>query len=187
MRIEFKAYADDYTVRGELELRGERLSDFLVGADEIEIASVAIRALDDGRTHDLPSAVIPLDELCLVAGTGPRGRSDRRVRTRPHPMRAEAGPYAVVGYFHALPTADPRLAARHREIIALSPARLEFAVAGERVEETHDALLMIRSKLTHFESASNEDVGLANALEDSLSVDPQAKDLTGDIRRGPEG
>lgn len=186
MRIEFRAYADDYTVRGELELHGERLSDFLAGADEIELGSVAVRSLDDGRTYELPSAVIPRQELCIVAATGPRGRSDRRVRTRAHPMRAEAGPYAVVGYFHALPTADPRLTALHREVIALSPARLEFIVAGERVVETHDALLMIRPRLTHFESASNEDVRLANGLEDSLKVDPQAKDLTGDIRAGPE-
>lgn len=184
MRIEFRAYADDYTVRGELDLLGERLTDYLVAADQVEINSAVVRALDDGREHMLPSAVIPRDELCVVAATGPRGRSDRRVRTRAYPMRVQAGPYAVVGYFQAPRLVEPRLAAMGREIIALSPATVVYTVAGERVEESHDALLVNRLKMTRFDPATDADLGLAQVLDVSGKVDSQAKDFTGDIRSG---
>lgn len=119
MQIDFRAYADDYTVGGATVFQGDRLSDFLEDVDELEVERVTVRALDDGREHDLPSAVIPREELCIVAATGPRGRVDRRLRTRAYPIRAEVGPYAVVGYFHALPTADPFAIVDHRRIVAL--------------------------------------------------------------------
>jgi hypothetical protein len=180
MRIEFRAYADDYTVGGATVLEGDRLSDFLDSVDELEVDDVTVRALEDGREHDLPSAVIPREELCIVAATGPRGRADRRFRTRAHPMRAEVGPYAVVDYFHALPTADPFAVVQHRRVVALRPVRIAFDVAGKRVEETHDTLLLLRAKITSSESASDEAVGLSKALELALWRDLQAKDLTGE-------
>jgi hypothetical protein len=184
MRIEFRAYADDYTVRGELDLQGERLADYLVDADQIEIDTVVVTALDDGREHELPSAVIRRDELCVVAATGPRGRSDRRVRTRAYPMRIEVGAYALVGYFQAPRLVEPGLAAMQREIIALSAASLVYTVAGERIEESHDALLVIRAKMTRFDPATDTDLGLAQVLDVSGEVDSGAKDFTGDIRSG---
>ena len=145
MQIEFSAFADDYTIRGEVALEGERLADFLEAAHDIEVSGLKLRALDDGREHDLPSAMVRREELCVVVAAGPRGRADRRLRTRSHPMRAIVGPYAVVGYFQTLPTADPWTMLQRRHVVALSPARISFDVAGERVEETHEALLLLRS------------------------------------------
>jgi hypothetical protein len=181
MRIDFRAYADDYTVGGATVFQGDRLADFLEGVHELEVEHVTVRALEDGREHDLPSAVIHREELCIVAATGPRGRIDRRLRTRAYPMRAEVGPYAVVGYFHALPTADPFAIVRYRRIVALRPVRLAFDVAGDRIEETHDTLLLMRDKIDEFEPASDEAVGLSRALEVSMKLDRQAEDLTGDV------
>lgn len=183
MRIDFSAYADDYTAEGTLELADDRLSDLLENADELEIENVVIRALDDGRMHALPSAVVPRHDLCLVMATGPRGRRDRRIRTRAYPMRAESGPYVVIGYFQGPITADPLIIAMRREVIALSPATVTCTIAGEATQIAHDAVLLIRAKLSLFEAASDADVGLAKALLVETSVDSHAKDFTGDVYR----
>jgi hypothetical protein len=179
MRIDFMAYADDYTVGGATVFEGDRLSDFLDGVDELEVEHVTVRALEDGREHDLPSAMIQREELCIVAATGPRGNVGRRLRTRAYPMRAEVGPYSVVGYFHALPTADPFAIVRQRRIVALRPVRIAFDVAGDRIEETHDTLLLMRDKIDAFEPATDDAVGLARALEISMKLDRQGQGLTG--------
>ena len=160
MFIDFMAFADDYTAQGEILLRDERLADQLALAHEVRVDGATVRALEDGRQYDLAFAVIGLDELCAVVATGPRGNADLRHRTRAYPMRAEVGPYSVVGYLHAKPTADPLIAMQRRAIIALSPARLAFVRGSERIEKSHDALLLVSAKVGIVESASDEDIGL---------------------------
>jgi hypothetical protein len=182
MQIEFSAYADDYTVRGEIALERERLADWLESADDIDVTGLTLRALDDGRELDLPSAQIRREELCAVSATGPRGRPDRRIRTRAYPMRAVVGPYTIVGYFQALPTADPWTMLQRRQIVALSPARIMFEVAGEHVEETHGGLLVMHSKIDSLDYASDADVGLSNALDVPVLADARAKDMTVDVQ-----
>ena len=182
MRIEFSAYADDYTVQGEVALEADRLSDWLSAAHDLGVTHLKVRALDDGREHDLASAEILREELCAVAATGPRGRLDRRVRTRAYPVRATVGPYSIVGYFQALPTADPWTMLQRREVVALSPARIAFDVGGEHVEETLGGLLVIRSKVDSMHEASDADVGLSKAIEVPAVVDARAKDMTLDVR-----
>lgn len=171
MQVEFRAYADDYTVDGATDLTGDRLADFIDATDELEVAGVKLRALDDGREFDLRSATIPRGELCIVTVTGPRGRADLRLRTRAYPIRAEIGPYGVCGYFHVPPTTDPFAVAQHRRVIALRPVRIAFDLAGERVEETHDTLLLLRDKIDVFELSSDEALGLERALEIALTRD----------------
>jgi hypothetical protein len=163
--LDLMAYADDYTARGEVMLRAKHLADHLDGADELRLEGVTVRALEDGREHNLPFAVIHREELCLVAATGPRGSTEFPVPARQHPMRAEVGPYVAVGYFHAVATADPRAVALNREIIALSPARLAYLMDDQPIEEIHDALLLVRAKITLFESTSDDDVALSRAPE----------------------
>jgi hypothetical protein len=181
MQIEFKAYADDYTVGGAADFEGDRLADFLDGVDEVEVQGVSVQALEDGRRHELASATIARDELCMVVATGPRGRADLRLRTRAHPMRAEVGPYAVCGYFHVLPTADPFAVAQHRRVVALRPVRIAFDVGGERVEETHDTLLLLRDKIDVFELSSDETLGLERALQICIDRDRLAEGLPGTV------
>lgn len=178
-RIDFRAYADDYTVAGEVAFAAGRLAELLERVDDLAIEKLTVRALEDGREHELPSAVIRREELCAVVATGPRGNPDRRFRTRPYPMRAVLGPYVVVGYFNAAPSVDPLALIQRRQIIAFSPARIAFDMAGERVEDAHDALLLVQAKLGVLESASDEDMHLAGTVDISVKVDPRAKDLTG--------
>ena len=175
MQVDFRAYADDYTVGGKIEFQGDRLADFLGGSDALAVQDVNLRALEDGRQHDLQAAVIQLEELCVVVAAGPRGNPELRLRTRAYPMRAEVGPYAVCGYFHALPTADPFAVVQHRRVVALRPVRIAFDVAGERVEEELDTLLLMRDKIEVFELSSDEAMGLARALEICMLRDRQAE------------
>jgi hypothetical protein len=181
MHIEFSAYADDYTVRGEIALEGERLADWLDAVHDIDVTHLKLRALDDGREHDLASAQIRREELCAIEATGPRGRPDRRIRTRAYPMRAIAGPYSIVGYFQALPTADPWTMLLRRRIVALSPARITFEIAGERVEETLGGILLLREKVDSLHEASDADVGLSPSLDVPRTTDTRAKDMTADV------
>jgi len=181
MRLEFRAYADDYTVGGATEFEGDRLADYIDAVDELEVQGVSVRALEDGRQHQLPSATIERDELCMVVATGPRGRPDLRLRTRAHPMRAEVGPYAVCGYFHVPPTADPFAVVRHRRVVALRPVKITYDVAGERVEEEHETLLLVGSKIDVFERSSDEALGLERALKLALDRDRDSDGLPGTV------
>jgi hypothetical protein len=182
MQIEFHAYADDYTVHGDVALDTDRLAEFLEATHDIDVDNLDLRALDDGRQHHLPSGLIRREELCAVTATGPRGRIDRRLRTRAYPMRVEVGPYLVVGYFQALPTADPWTMVQRRQIVALSPARISFDVAGDRVEETHDALLLMRVKIDSLEEATDGDVALDQGLDDAIGVERDAEDMPVDVQ-----
>ena len=59
--------------------------------------------------------------------------------------------------------------------MALRPVRIAFDVAGERIEEEHDTLLLMRDKIEVFELSSDEAVGLARALEICMGRDRQAE------------
>lgn len=98
MNIDFVGYTADCIVSGEVALESDRLTDLLSGREEYTIENVALESLDDARVVRLRSANVFRGELCVVAATGPRGDVGRRVRTRPHPMRAQVGPYEVFGY-----------------------------------------------------------------------------------------
>ena len=178
MQIPFSAYADDCTVRGELELKTDRLSDFLASTTEFQLASPEFRALDDGRTVSAESCEIERDDLCVILATGPRGREERRLWTRQHPGRVRVGPYVVVGYLHAPPTIDPFRTTDRRPIVALTSCVVGYAEGGSTVWVESQAVLVNTSKIEHLETASEEDIGLARNLERQSVLDPAAKDMT---------
>jgi hypothetical protein len=178
MQIPFSAYADDCTVRGELELKTDRLSDFLASTTEFQLASPEFRALDDGRTVSAESCEIERDELCVILATGPRGREERRLWTRQHPVRVRVGPYVVVGYLHSPPTIDPFRTTDRRPIVALTSCVVGYAESDSTVWVEAQAVLVNTSKIEHLETASEEDIGLARSLERQSVVDRAAKDMT---------
>jgi len=179
MQIPFTAYADDCTVTGEIALHSDRLSDFLASTVEFEVDGAAFRALDDGRVVEADSASVFRDDLCLIAATGPRGRIERRLWTRQHPVRARIGPYVVLGYLHAPPTIDPLRNTDRRPILALTSSILEYAENGASVRIESEAMLLNSSKIDVLEAASEEDLGIANNVDLGTKVDPRAKDMTG--------
>jgi hypothetical protein len=186
MQIPFSAYADDCTVTGEIELPADRLSDFLATAYEFDVAGAAFRALDDGHVVEVPSTPVLRDDLCVVAATGPRGREDRRVWTREHPVRVRVGPYVVVGYLHAAPTIDPLKSLERRPVLALTSSVLEYTEAGTPVRVELDAALVNRAKVEAVVAATEGDLRLARGLTIEIPADSRAKDLTGDAWNAPE-
>ena len=179
MQIPFSAFAEDCTVSGQLALQTDRLSDFLSSTEEYEIAIPSFRALDDGRTVTAESCAIGRDDLCMVMATGPRGRVERRLWTRQHPVRARVGPYLLLGYLHAPPTIDPLRNADRRPIVALTDCTVEYTERGERVRFEADAVLINAAKIEHLEAATDDDLRLAKNVEIPVALDPRTKDLTG--------
>lgn len=179
--IPFAAYADDCTVTGGVALDTDRLSDMLSATEEFALDGAAFRALDDGRVVEAESTPICLDDLCVIAATGPRGRHDRRLWTRQIPVRARVGPYSVVGYLHSPPTIDPFKAAERRPIVPLTAATIEYTMDGAAAREHVDAILLNRRKIERLEPASEAEIVLPDGLEIAATVDPRSKDTTGDL------
>ena len=181
MQIPFTAYAEDCTISGEVELPADRLSDFLSATTEFVVAKPSFRALDDGRLVEGDSCDVLRDDLCVVIATGPRGRPERRVWTRQHPVRATVGPYRVVGYLHAAPTIDPLRSTARRQVVALTDSVVEYSEGGATVRIEAATILLNCTKINRLENASDEDIGLGRHLERDVAVDPRARDLTGNL------
>ena len=179
MQIPFTAFAEDCTVNGEVDLPADRLSDFLASTTEFVVARPSFRALDDGRVVEGETCDVLRDDLCVVLATGPRGRPERRVWTRQHPVRARVGPYRVVGYLHAAPTIDPLHCTDRRQVVALTDSVVEYAEAGVAVRVEAEAILLNCTKIDRLENTTDEDVGLARRMEREAVVDPRAGDLPG--------
>jgi hypothetical protein len=178
MQIPFTAYADDCTVRGEIALGVDRLSDLLSSTTEYEVSGAAFRALDDGHVVEADSCAVLRDDLCMVVASGPRGRADRRLWTRQHPVRARVGPYTVLGYLHAPPTIDPMRTTDRRPIVALTNCIVGYAEGQSDVWVENDTLLVNTTKIDVLETAHPEDLGLSAHVELPTKRDPRAKDLT---------
>jgi hypothetical protein len=181
VQIPFNAYAADCTVTSEVSLETDRLSDFLAATEGFDVGHVAFQALDDGRVVEADSATIVLDDLCIVAATGPRGRADRRVWTRQYPARARVGPYTVYGYLHAAPTIDPFSTVSRRAIIALSDSVVEYEFRGAQARYESEAVLLNRAKIDVLEPVTEADLGPTSRPEMQIAVDPRSKDMTSDL------
>jgi hypothetical protein len=178
MRIAFTAFAEDSVIRGELVLDDERLSDFIPQEGPFEIERVTLEALDNGRTVSVAATTIARSDLIAITASGPRGNKARRVRTRPHPARAQAGPYEVVGYLHGPPSAHPFSGVLRRPMLPVTSAIIRYRIGGQWVEQEHDALLVNPERIDWLEPATDADLRLAKALDIPYKVDPRAKDMT---------
>ena len=165
MQIPFMAYAEDCTVTGEVDLDADRLADFLASTSEFDVQGAALRALDDGHVVETESIAIMREDLCLVTASGPRGREDRRIWTRQHPVRARLGPYSVLGYLHASPTLTPMQIAAHRPIVALTSCVVEYAEGDQPVRVESEAVLLNTAKIAQIEHASADDVRIGGYFE----------------------
>jgi hypothetical protein len=178
MQIPFSAFAGDCTVSGEIALPADRLSDFLASTVEFKVDRAAFRALDDGRLVEQVSAAVGLDDLCIVIASGPRGREDRRLWTRQHPVRVRVGPYTVFGYMHAPPTIDPMRNTDRRPIVALTSCVVEYTEAGSVVRIEADVVLVNSLKIERLEAASEQDLRLNAEVALPTGRDTRAKDMT---------
>jgi hypothetical protein len=181
MRIDFTAFAEDAVIRGDLVLEGDRLSDFIPQEGPFDIERVTLEALEDGRQVSTAATTIVRSDLIAITGSGPRGDRARRVRTRPHPARAQAGPYEIVGYVHATPSSHPFSGVLRRRVLPMTSAVIRYRIGSRIVEQEYEALLVNPERIEWLEAATDEELGLAATLEVTYKVDPHAKDMTGEV------
>ncbi len=180
MDVDVVGYAEDCIIRGVLVLAEPRLTEQLTRQEALHLGKATLQALDDGRTVDAGDLDVTRDDLCAISSPGPRGAQAQRIRTRQHPVVAEVGPYRVVGYLHASPTADPIAVARRRVVIPLTDARIAIGATRE-VVGTHEVLILNRDRIVRIEPAEATDLDLAAEVEIPVAVDPLAKDRTGEL------
>lgn len=130
--IDFVAYAADCVLSGRVRLAADRLSDLVNEHDQVELIDVLATDLEGGVPIEVHELVIARSEILVLHATGPRGRADRRSRTRQVPIVATLGPYEVSGYLHVRPGSDALTSLqRARPIVALSDATVEYEVGGQ--------------------------------------------------------
>ncbi len=156
--IPFVAYASDSVIAGVITLESARLADLLSAAAAFHVRHATVEPLGDGPALELDEVLVIRDELCLVAGTGPRGDPERRVPTEPHPVHARTGPYEVWGFIHAPGASDPLAVAQGRQIIALTDGWIRYPRLGRFVERAHPTILVNRDHLATLEETRVEDV-----------------------------
>ena len=178
MQIPFTGFADDCTIAGEIDMLGDRLSDFLASSAELQVEHATLRALDDGHVVKVDSAKVFREDLCIVTATGPRGRADRRLLTRKRLVRVRVGPYLLLGYLHAPPTIDPLQTTARRTIVALTDSVVEYAEGDENVRVDATAVLVNQSKIERLERATSEELGVARHVDLVIPLEPRARDLT---------
>lgn len=117
MLVDFTGYAADCIVVGQLDVAGTRVSDALDGKSMLTLRNATLTSLDGGREVFESELQLGRDELYAVEAAGPAGDIARRVRKVRHRLRAEMGPYVVMGQLHVLPGAPPLRGLRGRRMI----------------------------------------------------------------------
>jgi hypothetical protein len=146
--VAFVAYGEDCILSGRTVLDADRLSDMLNAADEYALVGVTVERLDDGMPLLVDEIVVARHELCVVHATGPRGNADRRRHTLPRYVAMKIGPYAVHGFLHGLPGADPVSSIRRRKpMIPLTDVRIDYLVNGEHREDQVESVILNRERI----------------------------------------
>lgn len=148
--VDLTVYAGDCRARGRIALDGDRITDLLNAHDEVELVDVTLESLEDAHAVVASDIVVGRDEVFAVAVGDPRGNPMRRTRTQKFPVSVKLGAYAVRGYLHALPGADPILGFRHRRtIVPLTDAWIDYDTA-EGHQRTYVPVLLINRTLTEW-------------------------------------
>jgi hypothetical protein len=143
MRIDFRGYAGDCTIAGQIETGGVRLSDALNRSDEIAIHDATLFNLAGAEAVYVGELVLARDDLFAIGvPTAPPGSQQRRVRMVRHGLQARLGPYTCFGELHALPGVPPlRTLLVRRTMIPLTNSQVHFRRGGQ--DEFHRSPLLI--------------------------------------------
>ncbi|MGH2466692.1 MAG: hypothetical protein ACRDGL_03050, partial [Candidatus Limnocylindrales bacterium] len=179
------AYAGDCRVAGRIQLTRGRLTDMLNDQPTLHLHEVLLEGLEDGRLLELADIELQRDELFAVEALGPRGKADKRVRTRPHRMQVSLGPYIVMGQLHTMPGADPlNSMLRRMPMVPLTTATIGYAVAGQTIMRDVETLVVNRSLADWISPTSREQAFFPNTpIVVPAPGEFFAKDLTGPLDR----
>jgi hypothetical protein len=91
------------------------------------------------------------------------------------------GPYEVVGFFHALPGADPVAAFRRRKVmVPITDARIGYTLRGARHEIRAETLIVNRERIDWVGSVVDDEVEMP-AIPLRANRGRLLKDLTGHL------
>jgi len=182
--IDFEAYSGDCRLRGRLALGEGRLTDLLNTTPELHVLDARLESLADGRVVEVPELTVDRDELCAVAGGGPRGDASRRLHTHSARVVMEVGPYHVEGAVHGTPASDPLGAALRRMAwVPLTDATVRYLVGRDPVCDEIPTLIVNRDLATSLRPV--EETVVALPWEEATRPHPapsRALDLTGTLR-----
>jgi hypothetical protein len=184
VEVEFVAYAEDSILSGRVALTADRLTDLLNDHDQYTLVDVLVESLVDGRAIERREVLVDRDELSIVHLLGPRGSSDRRIRTRQHPVAVQLGPYHVRGYLHALPGSNPIDSIRRRPpMVPLTDAWIEHFVGDVLQRRRVSAVLVNRHLMDWIVEAKDDEVEMPDIP--IAAGGPLAKDFTGAVHVEP--
>lgn len=176
--VDFYGFAGDCTITGRLTMFGDRLTDFLNGQDRFRVHHCEFTSLEDGHVIPMDSMSLEREDLLAVAGTGPRGSEDQRVRREETRMQLSVGPYIVLGRLHTAPGADPMKNILQREpMIPLTNTTIAWSQAG--ATQVRDLPTIIVNRLqVEWVSATAEE---ASIFPDAVIRSPFALNLSKDF------
>jgi hypothetical protein len=146
---DFRGFAGDCTIMGQIELADGRLTDALNQANEVVVRGAVLTSLVDDRALHFEELPVRRDELLLVGSDAPAGVEQRRLRTVRELLRVEAGPYIVFGDVHALPgVGGLRAFHSRRGFVPLTSCRVAFA-RGEHLEVARTHFLLVNTDFVH--------------------------------------
>ena len=180
--VEFVAYAEDCILSGHVRLTADRLNDLVNDHEELELVDVLVTDLVGSEGIEVHQLLLRRDEILVVHATGPRGRADRRQRTRQHPIVVKLGPYVVRGYIHAIPGSDPIAGLRRRRpIVALTDAVVEYSLGREEIRRRVSTVLVNRELADWIVEGEEDSDGLDKFGLPTDGPGLLVKDFTGDI------
>jgi hypothetical protein len=162
MFIDFTGFAGDCLINGKLDLRAPRLTDQLNADPLVHLVDVELEDLENARRVTSPDFTIARSQLCAVRATGPRGSRALRIATAPHRLRAQIGPYTILGRLHEPIGIDPLATFEERDLmVPLTDATIAFMVGGVLDVRDWSTLVINRELASWYRADDGTDEPLA--------------------------
>jgi hypothetical protein len=159
MPIDFVAFTTDRRITARIFLADDRLSDMLNSVSRLVLRDATVDDLLGGDPPVAGDLAVPVGDLVVVVGTGPRGNDSPRRRTVQRQVSVGLGRYVVSGALH-LPADDPRLPdgdnpavvlAGRDILVPLTEATVTYDVNEVATTESYEAVLFNRARATWIE------------------------------------
>lgn len=162
MFIDFTGYAGDCLITAKLDLRAPRLTDQLNADPLVQLVEVTLEDLVNGHRIETPEFTIERTQLCAVRATGPRGSRALRIATAPHRLRAQIGPYTVLGRLHEPPGTEALATFSQRDLmVPVTDATIAYLV-GDILDVRDWTTLVINRELASWYRAVDGDEALGS-------------------------